>query len=72
MVDLLFLNDREVLSKEGIVRTLYDPACGTGGMLAVADDYLRKLNERARLELFGQEVNPELPATSTSTRRCPI
>lgn len=59
MVDLLFLNDREVLSKAGIVRTLYDPACGTGGMLAVADDYLRELNPQSRLELFGQEVNPE-------------
>lgn len=59
MVDLLFQNDREVLTKAGIVRTLYDPACGTGGMLAMADDALRKLNSQSRLELFGQEVNPE-------------
>jgi len=59
MVNLLFRNDREVLTKEGVVRTLYDPACGTGGMLAVAEDYLRQLNRDARLELFGQEINPE-------------
>jgi type I restriction enzyme M protein len=59
MVNLLFIDDREVLTKAGIVRTLYDPACGTGGMLAVAEDYLREFNLQARLELFGQEVNPE-------------
>jgi type I restriction enzyme M protein len=59
MVNLLFLEDRDLLRKEGIVRTLYDPACGTGGMLSVAEEHLRKLNKEARLEVFGQEVNPE-------------
>jgi type I restriction enzyme M protein len=59
MVNLLFLNDKEILTKKGIVKTMYDPACGTGGMLSVAEDYLRELNPRARLEVFGQEVNPE-------------
>lgn len=59
MVNLLFLQDRDLLSKEGIVRTLYDPACGTGGMLSIAEDYLRLLNSGGRLELFGQELNPE-------------
>jgi type I restriction enzyme M protein len=59
MVNLLFLNDKEILTKKGIVKTIYDPACGTGGMLSVAGDYLRDLNPRARLEVFGQEVNPE-------------
>ncbi|MDL1968193.1 MAG: type I restriction-modification system subunit M [Deltaproteobacteria bacterium] len=59
MVNILFLNDKEILTKKGIVKTIYDPACGTGGMLSVAENYLRELNPRARLEVFGQEVNPE-------------
>jgi len=59
MVNLLFANDKDILRKEGIVKTLYDPACGTGGMLSVANEYLHELNPSARLELFGQELNPE-------------
>jgi type I restriction enzyme M protein len=59
MVNLLFAPDRDLLVKKGIVRTLYDPACGTGGMLAVADEYLHELNPDARLEVFGQDHNPE-------------
>jgi type I restriction enzyme M protein len=59
MVNLLFQNDREILTTEGIVKTMYDPACGTGGMLSVAEDYVRELNPDARLEVFGQEINPE-------------
>jgi len=53
------LNDREILTKQGIVRTLYDPTGGTGGMLSVSEEYMRELNPDARLEVFGQEVNPE-------------
>ena len=59
MVDLLFVEDDEALRRPGIVRTLYDPACGTGGMLSVAEEYLRELNPEARLEVFGQELNDE-------------
>jgi len=59
MVNLIFLNDKEILTTEGIVKTLYDPACGTGGMLSVAEEYLNELNPNARLEVFGQELNPE-------------
>ncbi len=59
MVNLLFLNDKEILAKKGIVKTLYDPACGTGGMLSVSEDYLRELNPDASLRVFGQEINPE-------------
>ena len=44
MVDLLFIEDEETLTKKGIVRTLFDPAAGTGGMLSVAEEYLRELN----------------------------
>ena len=59
MVNLLFVDDKEILTKKGIVKTLYDPACGTGGMLSIADEYLHELNPDAQLELFGQELNPE-------------
>jgi type I restriction enzyme M protein len=59
MVDLLFIEDDDALRKPGIVRSLYDPACGTGGMLSVAEEYLYELNSEARLEVFGQELNDE-------------
>lgn len=59
MVNLLFAPDRDLLIKKGAIRTLFDPACGTGGMLAVADEYLHELNPDARLEVFGQDHNPE-------------
>lgn len=59
MVNLLFINDRKILSKSGIVKTLYDCASGTGGMLSVAEEYVQQLNPDARLELFGQELNAE-------------
>jgi type I restriction enzyme M protein len=59
MVNLLFAPDRDLLVKKGILRTLFDPACGTGGMLAVADEYLHELNPDAKLEVFGQDHNPE-------------
>jgi type I restriction enzyme M protein len=59
MVDLLFIEDNEALTKPGVVRTMYDPTAGTGGMLSVAAEYLQELNAKARLTLFGQELNPE-------------
>nr|WP_222615385.1 N-6 DNA methylase [Persicimonas caeni] len=59
MVNLLFNADGDVLTQAGTVRTLYDPACGTGGMLAVAEEYLEELNPDADLEVFGQELNGE-------------
>ena len=59
MVDLLFVEDDDALRKPGMVRSLYDPACGTGGMLSVAEEYLRELNPQAKLEVFGQELNDE-------------
>ena len=63
MVNLLFADDDRLLTRPGVVKTLLDPACGTGGMLAVAEDYLRELNPQARLLVFGQEVNAETYAT---------
>ncbi len=66
MVNLLFIDDEDVLTKPGIVKTLCDPACGTGGMLSVAEDHLRELNPQARLEVFGQELNAETYAICRS------
>lgn len=59
MVNMLFNEDSEILTKEGIVKTLYDPACGTGGMLSVGEQHVKELNPNAELKVFGQEINPE-------------
>lgn len=59
MVNLIFIEDDDILSKKGVVRTIYDPTAGTGGMLSVAGEYLAEHNPEARLTVFGQELNPE-------------
>ena len=59
MVSLLFVEDDDALSKPGVVRTIYDPTAGTGGMLSVAEERLTEMNPAARLTMFGQELNPE-------------
>lgn len=59
MVDLLFTVDDDALSKPGVVRTVYDPTAGTGGMLSISGEHLRALNPDARLVMFGQELNAE-------------
>src|SRR5687768_18596320 len=59
MVNLLFVEDDEALSKPGVVRSIYDPTAGTGGMLSVAGEHLASLNPDARLVMYGQELNPE-------------
>ncbi len=66
MVNLLFIEDDDLLTKPGFVKTLSDPACGTGGMLCVAEDHLRALNPQARLEVYGQELNAETYAICRS------
>jgi len=59
MVNLLFIEDDEALTKPGVVRSIYDPTAGTGGMLSVAEEHLMGLNPNARLVMYGQELNPE-------------
>jgi type I restriction enzyme M protein len=59
MVDLLFMEDDDRWHTKGIIKTLYDPAAGTGGMLSVAEQYIRELNPGASLKTFGQELNRE-------------
>jgi type I restriction enzyme M protein len=59
MVNLLFVEDDDVLTKPGVVRTIYDPTAGTGGMLSIAGEYLHSHNPKAHLTISGQELNPE-------------
>jgi type I restriction enzyme M protein len=59
MVNLLFIEDDDALTKPGVVRSLYDPTAGTGGMLSVAEEHLTSLNPEARLVMSGQELNGE-------------
>lgn len=60
MVNLLFIEDDDVLTPgNAVVRTIYDPTAGTGGMLSVAGEYLREHNPQARLTMYGQELNDE-------------
>jgi type I restriction enzyme M protein len=66
MVSLLFAEDDKALADPGAIKTLFDPACGTGGMLSVAKDYLIEHNSTARLEVFGQELNDETYAICRS------
>lgn len=59
MVNILFYDDSDFLAGETVAKTIYDPACGTGGMLSVAENYLHKMNTSAELLAFGQEINDQ-------------
>jgi type I restriction enzyme M protein len=59
MVNLLFIEDDDALTQAGIVRSIYDPTAGTGGMLSTAGEHLHALNPKARLVMHGQELNGE-------------
>src|SRR2546423_2857362 len=78
MVDLMLAGDADRIRRKGVVFTVYDPCCGSGGMLMIAKEHvtvgLRKngsvlrsaINKDAEIHLFGQEVNPETWAGSKS------
>lgn len=66
MVNLLFIHDDKLLATAGTVRKLLDPACGTGGMLAEAQRYLRDHHSEARLYVYGQDYNKRAFATAAS------
>lgn len=59
MVNILFYDDSDILSGQNVAKTIYDPACGTGGMLSVAEEYLHELNKETELMAFGQEINDQ-------------
>ncbi|MCS6126905.1 SAM-dependent DNA methyltransferase [Shewanella baltica] len=56
---LVFSGDDVALTKPGVVRSIYDPTAGTGGFLSSGMEYLKEINENARLATYGQELNPE-------------
>ncbi len=66
MVNLLFSHEKDSLTKKGIVKTIYDPASGTGGMLSVASDYIEKLNPDAIIDVYGEEINDKTYAVCKS------
>jgi type I restriction enzyme M protein len=66
MVAILFDPDDDILTKPGTIRKMLDPACGTGGMLAEAQNYLREHNAKAQLWVFGQDFNPRAYAIAAS------
>jgi type I restriction enzyme M protein len=66
MVNLLFIEDSKALAGHKPIRSIYDPACGTGGMLSIAEEYLHDLNPNIKLNVFGQELNPETWAIARS------
>jgi len=65
MVNLL-LSPEQDLRRSHVVKTIYDPACGTGGMLSVSEAYIRSLNKDAKPLLFGQDWNDEAWAVCKS------
>ena len=56
---LVFMEDDELLTQPGIIRTIYDPTPGTGGFLSSGMEYVHELNPQAVMRVFGQELNPE-------------
>jgi len=67
MVRLVLNGDKEILKQKGVTRSVYDPACGSGGMLSIAKEYIHeKFNPAADIRLFGQEVNDETYAVCKS------
>ena len=78
MVALMLAGDEDSIAGQGIVRTVYDPCCGSGGMLMIAKEHVTlghrdngslltgPVNPDAEIHLFGQEVNPETWAVSKS------
>lgn len=59
IVHCLFAGDSEALSKPGVVRSMYDPTAGTGGILSVGEATAREINNSSKIVLFGQELNDE-------------
>jgi type I restriction enzyme M protein len=66
MVNLMTAHDRQGLQKGKVIRTVYDPCCGSGGMLTIAKERILQINPAADVHLFGQEVNPSTFAVSKS------
>ncbi len=60
LVSLVFSEDKDDLQGEGKVRSIFDPCCGTGGMLTIGKEYIHQnINDKVKLRLLGQELNPQ-------------
>ncbi len=66
MAALMTHHDHDELKEDGVIRTVYDPCCGSGGMLTIGKEQIRTINEDAEVHLFGQEVNPQTYAMCKS------
>ncbi|PJE81419.1 restriction endonuclease subunit M [Candidatus Pacearchaeota archaeon CG10_big_fil_rev_8_21_14_0_10_32_42] len=66
MTKLMFIENGVHLTKKNLIKTVYDPACGTGGMLSSCKDFISKMNETVDIVLFGQEINDEIFAICKS------
>src|SRR4029079_9712854 len=64
MVNLMTSHDRAALQAGNVIRTVYDPCCGSGGMLTIGKERILQINSAADVHLFGQEVNPQTFAVS--------
>jgi len=66
MVNLLFAGEKDILSNKQLIKRIYDPACGTGGMLSISEEYIEKEYPNVTPEVFGQEINDLTYAISKS------
>ena len=66
MTKLMFVENGVHLTKKDLIKTVYDPACGTGGMLSSCKDFISKMNDTVDIVLFGQEINDEIYAICKS------
>ncbi|MCL2116407.1 MAG: type I restriction-modification system subunit M [Methanobrevibacter sp.] len=62
MTELMFVENGYHLKEENLIKKIYDPACGTGGMLTSCEDYIKERNDSIEVALYGQEVNEEIYA----------
>jgi type I restriction enzyme M protein len=67
MTEIVIGNDKDTLNQEGLIRTIYDPCCGTGGLLMFGKSHIQeKINEKVKVEIFGQEANEQSYAIAKS------
>ena len=66
MTHLMFASSKEEIMKKDLIKTVYDPACGTGGMLTGSENYINSINKDVKVVLFGQELQPETFAVCKS------
>jgi len=66
MTELMLSSDEEELATPGVIRQVMDPCCGSGGMLTISKERIMEINPKARVEVFGQEVNPKTYAVTKS------